>query len=130
MREALLFSCLHLYVKKQSVCLPQKEQVMFLNNSQFMYQVRSFKYIVLDSTLLQKTSQASCCKNRNQLKQQGAKSYFHALIFSHVSCCLTAQSLTTDTVIKPVPSVEKQALKVWIINLKAPLTVICSIFRT
>lgn len=102
-------------------------KVMFLNNIQFTYQVRSYMWFPVSNTSV--SSETLCFKkqvkqvvantkfNLNNLFKkihltpEAAKIYFHARIFSHITYSLTTWFLT-DTIIKPVPvSVYKEALK-------------------
>lgn len=49
---------------------------------------------------------------RNSISTQAAKMFFHSLILSHMTYCLTSWSNTHKSTIKPLESLYKQALKI------------------
>ena len=49
---------------------------------------------------------------RRNLSYQAAKLYMHAMIFSHLSYCITSWSQASPTTLKPIFSIYKQAIKI------------------
>lgn len=81
----------------------------------------SVKYlgVVLDRTLSFKKHASKLIKNlsqfryiRPQMSTDAAKLYMHAMIFSHFTYCITTWSLSTNSVLQPLQSLYKQALKI------------------
>ncbi len=77
----------------------------------------------MDSCLGFKTHIKKVCKKvkfnlvnfrliRNSLSKEAAKVYFHSMILSHITYCLTSWFNTHDIVLKPLELLYKQALKI------------------
>lgn len=56
---------------------------------------------------------------RNRMSTDAAKLYMHAMILSHFSYCITFTSQTNSTIMQPLHSLSKQALKIMHIKLNS-----------
>lgn len=122
-------SCLHLNISK-TVCMYFTKQTTVtydpevIVNQEKVRVVSDFKYlgIILDSQLsfkkhtkkvanIVKFNLANFKHIRSYLSMKAAKLFLHAMIFSHFSYCLTSWSQANKTILQPLESLYKQALK-------------------
>ncbi|XDV40688.1 hypothetical protein PO909_009720, partial [Leuciscus waleckii] len=95
-------------------------------NNEIIQEVKETRYlgIILDNNLKFQSQVKNVCKKvksnlnclrfiRRDLSQQAALLYMHAMIFSHLSYCVTSWSQTSPSTLKPAVSVYKQAVKVF-----------------
>ena len=117
------------YKKTVSMCFSIREKVLdkfhITIDAKEIDVVNDFKYlgITLDSQLkfdihikkLSKTVKTSlnCFRLiRSCLSFKAAHLYLHAMVLSHLSYCITSWSQATDSTIKPLFSLYKQALNI------------------
>lgn len=94
--------------------------------NEMIQEVKETKYlgIILDENLKFQSQVKSLCKKlksnlncfrfiRRELSHQAALMYMHAMIFSHLSYCITSWSQTSTSVLQPVISLYKQTIKVF-----------------
>ena len=82
--------------------------------------MNEYKYlgIVIDSQLTFKTQVKKVVNRikfnfryiRNNLTNEASKLYMHAMILSHINCCLTSWTQTSITTLQSVERLYKQAL--------------------
>lgn len=95
-------------------------------NDEIVEEVKETKYlgVIIDNNLRFQSQVKRVCKKvklnlncyrfiRRELSSQAALLYLHAMIFSHLSYCLTSWSQTSPSTLKPVVSLYKQAIKVF-----------------
>ena len=91
--------------------------------------VTQFKYlgVILDPTLSFKNQVKKVVSTvkfnlqnfkhiRNSMSVNAARTFLHAMIFSHFEYCLTSWSLTCASTLKPIEALYKRALKVSLKN--------------
>ncbi len=123
-------SCLHLNTKK-TVCMffsrqsAEGDQLSVVVNGESLDVVEEFKYlgVVFDTNLsfkehakkitnVVKYNLSNFYHIRPFLTSKTAKVYMHAVIYSHINCCFTTWTHTTETVLKPIKSLFKKAVKI------------------
>lgn len=110
-----------MYFTKQTTVTYDPEVIV---NQEKVRVVSDFKYlgIILDSQLsfkkhtkkvanVVKFNLANFKHIRSYLSMKAAKLFLHAMIFSHFSYCLTSWSQANKTILQPLESLYKQALK-------------------
>ncbi len=129
--EWLQLSHLTLNVKKTvSICFsmhnrPEHDVFEVMINEEITDVVDEVKYrgIILDKHLKFDSQVKYICNKvrpnlncfrfiRRNLSYQAAKLYMHAMIFSHLSYCITSWSQASSNTMKPIASIYKQAIKI------------------
>ncbi len=94
-----------------------------MSKTVFNYTIYKYLGVHLDLCLGFKTHIKKVCKKvkfnlvhfwfiRNSLSNEAAKVYFHSIIISHITYCLTSWSNTHAIVLKPMELLYKQALQI------------------
>ncbi len=79
--------------------------VVFDTNLSFKAHVKKIKNII-------KLNLSNFYHIRPFLTSETAKVYMHAMIFSHINCCCTTWTHTPESILKPIKSLFKKAVKV------------------
>jgi len=123
-------SCLHLNTKK-TVCMffsrqsAEGDLPSVVVNGESLDVMEEFKYLgVVFDTNLSFKAHVKKIKNiinfnlsnfyhiRPFLTSKTAKVYMHAMIFSHINYCCTTWTHTTESILKPIKSLFKKAVKI------------------
>lgn len=73
----------------------------------------TFKKHIKKMTKIIKYNLANFRQIRSSLSTEAAKVFLHALIFSHIAYCITCWGQASQTTIRPLESLYKQALKIF-----------------
>lgn len=130
-QDWLTKSCLLLNTKK-TVCMMFSKRKQTITHSNVFFNgvelelVTDFKYlgVILDPTLTFKNQVKKVVNSvkfnllnfkhiRNSMSVNAARTFLHAMIFSHFEYCLTSWSLTCASTLKPLEALYKRALKVF-----------------
>lgn len=114
--KGMFFSKTKLNIPDVNICI-KGEQIETVTEFKYLGVLLnsnlSFKKHIKKMAKTVKYNLANFRQIRSSLSTEAAKIFLHALIFSHISYCITCWGQASQTTIRPLESLYKQALKIF-----------------